>query len=423
MNKTILPVIVLIILSYSARSEWVTLNSGTAMNLNSVFFVNQQTGFICGAGSVLRKTTDGGLNWIALDPFAVLEIRSVYFLNANTGLICGNGGMIAKSTNGGMNWNTITSGTSNTLLTLSFYNSSIGVCCGNSGTTLYTTNGGDNWLEGYPTGYLVTFYTSFMLNASTGYSAGVNTIFSPLVGKTTNGGANWTYSSFMVNNNEAAVYGIHFFNDQNGVAVSNLWNGQGGISRTTNGGVNWTSQIFLYGLFGLDFPSPNTGYCAGSNGSIMKSSDGGINWTAQTSGTSSTLRAVYFVDSLFGFAVGQAGTLLKTTNGGVTGLLGNSNENPEEFRLYQNYPNPFNPRTKIKFDTPPQPSPMGREYWLRLVVYDILGREITVLVNEQLKPGTYEVSWDASAYPSGVYLYQLSINNERLATKKMVLIK
>jgi hypothetical protein len=88
---------------------------------------------------------------------------------------------------------------------------------------------------------------------------------------------------------------------------------------------------------------------------------------------------------------------------------------PKYFSLSQNYPNPFNPTTKIKFDTPPQPSPKGREQWVRLLIYDILGREITTLVNQQLKPGTYEVEWDGSNFPSGVYFYKLFliIRNKR----------
>jgi photosystem II stability/assembly factor-like uncharacterized protein len=425
MNKLIISIAALLIFSISIQSQWEILNSGTSQNLNSVYFVNHQTGYICGAGSALRKTTDGGLNWIAQDPFSAIELRSVYFFDANTGLVCGDNGIIIKTTNGGTNWNIVIVG-SNYLLTLSFYNNSAGVCCGNMGTELYTTNGGNSWLTGYPTGYLITFYTSFMLNSSTGYCAGVNTIFSPLVGKTTNGGANWTYSSFMVNNNEATVFGIHFFDDQNGIAISNLWNAQGGISRTANGGLNWTSQIFTYGLFGMAFPSPNIGYCAGYNGTIMKSTDGGNNWFNQSSGTASTLRAVNFVDSLYGFAVGQAGTLLKTTNGGITGISGWTNEAPNEYRLYQNYPNPFNPVTKIKFSLP-FPS-KGGVVDVRLVIYDVLGKEVASLIPplrgglEGLQPGTCEVNWDASNYPSGVYFYRL-ITDGYSETRKMVLIK
>ena len=101
----------------------------------------------------------------------------------------------------------------------------------------------------------------------------------------------------------------------------------------------------------------------------------------------------------------------------INGLAGNNNL-PYEFRLYQNYPNPFNPVSNIKFDIPVQTS-----CWdVSLIIYDILGNEIAVLVNSYLTPGTYEYSWDASYFPSGVYFYKLSAG-EFNAVNKMVLIK
>ncbi len=107
----------------------------------------------------------------------------------------------------------------------------------------------------------------------------------------------------------------------------------------------------------------------------------------------------------------------------VVGIKQISNEVPENYSLSQNYPNPFNPTTKIKFAIPlSRGVSAGRGVLTRLVIYDILGREITTLVNEQLKPGTYEVVWDGSNFNSGVYFYKL-ITHDYSETKKMVLIK
>ncbi len=128
------------------------------------------------------------------------------------------------------------------------------------------------------------------------------------------------------------------------------------------------------------------------------------------------------------------GTSKKMTNiGGVAvtikysqlvGIIANNNQLPKEFKLYQNYPNPFNPTTKIKFDIPPSRGARGVP--TRLVIYDVLGREIAVLVNDQLTPGTYEVEWSATGgaenYSSGIYFYRL-ITSEYTETKKMVLLK
>ena len=86
-----------------------------------------------------------------------------------------------------------------------------------------------------------------------------------------------------------------------------------------------------------------------------------------------------------------------------------------EYRLFQNYPNPFNPVTKIRFD-------IKAESFTKLTVYDVTGREIKNLVNENLKAGEYEISWDANNYSSGLYFFRLETPGY-IDTKKMILIK
>jgi len=111
----------------------------------------------------------------------------------------------------------------------------------------------------------------------------------------------------------------------------------------------------------------------------------------------------------------------------VTGIDKISNEIPNSFALYQNYPNPFNPTTKIKFSIP---EVRGQKLEVRLVVYDILGNEVTTLVNEKLQPGTYEMEFNGSNYSSGIYFYKIEItdpeSNSGLyfsETKKLILLK
>ncbi len=107
----------------------------------------------------------------------------------------------------------------------------------------------------------------------------------------------------------------------------------------------------------------------------------------------------------------------RNPTGNAIGINIISTETPESFVLSQNYPNPFNPVTKIRFSI--SGSSVTQTF---LSVYDLLGREVQVLVNKQLQPGTYEANWDASAYPSGVYYYRLGTETYS-KTKKMVLIK
>ena len=97
-----------------------------------------------------------------------------------------------------------------------------------------------------------------------------------------------------------------------------------------------------------------------------------------------------------------------------------SSDVPSEFSLLQNYPNPFNPTTKIQFSIPPSKGVRGMN--VKLIIYGVLGIEVATLVNQQLKPGTYEVQWDGSNYPSGVYFYKLESDNF-VQSKKLILLK
>ncbi len=91
------------------------------------------------------------------------------------------------------------------------------------------------------------------------------------------------------------------------------------------------------------------------------------------------------------------------------------NEIPIEFNLSQNYPNPFNPITTIKYKIP-------ELNFVTLKVYDVLGREVTILINEEKPIGSYEVEFNATNLPSGVYFYSLQAGSF-VETKKMVLMK
>jgi hypothetical protein len=91
------------------------------------------------------------------------------------------------------------------------------------------------------------------------------------------------------------------------------------------------------------------------------------------------------------------------------------------FSLLQNYPNPFNPTTKIKF-TVPSALATAQSVSTKLVLYNLLGQEVQTLLNKKLLPGNYEVEFDGSNLPSGIYLYKLTCGNNSL-TKKMMLLK
>ena len=104
----------------------------------------------------------------------------------------------------------------------------------------------------------------------------------------------------------------------------------------------------------------------------------------------------------------------KSLGDNFTGNKENNNV-PEKYSLGQNYPNPFNPMTNIRYTLP-------KNSFVSLKVYDVLGKEVTTLVNESLSPGTYEAIFDATKYSSGVYFYKLEAG-VFAKTRRMMLIK
>jgi hypothetical protein len=178
-------------------------------------------------------------------------------------------------------------------------------------------------------------------------------------------------------------------------------------------------------LWGVSFTDANTGTVVGdrgdgygdmNGGTILRTTNGGATWTEQSSGTTCRLFGVSFTDANTGTAVGRSGAILRTTSGGVTWVEGDEPRNvPELYLLCQNYPNPFNPKTGIRYQVPGVSD-------VKLIVYDLLGREVAVLVNERKVPGTYEVAFDGNGLASGVYIYRLRAGSF-VQSRTMLLLK
>src|SRR5690606_42125612 len=98
-----------------------------------------------------------------------------------------------------------------------------------------------------------------------------------------------------------------------------------------------------------------------------------------------------------------------------TNILTNLSNAPQEYSLSQNYPNPFNPATMIEFSIP-------SESYIKLKVYDIMGREVSILAQGIHNEGIYRTAFDGSAMASGIYIYKIETENFNLS-KKMILMK
>ncbi len=101
-----------------------------------------------------------------------------------------------------------------------------------------------------------------------------------------------------------------------------------------------------------------------------------------------SMKSVYFVNDLTGWAVGENGVIVKTTTGGITSVNNVGSEIPDRYYLSQNYPNPFNPRTIINYE-------LRIKNFVMLRVYDIAGREVATLVNDIMQAGKHAVEFNA----------------------------
>jgi hypothetical protein len=204
---------------------------------------------------------------------------------------------------------------------------------------------------------------------------------------------------------------VYFVNDNTGIVT-----GTGGtILRTTNAGVTWSiiSAGVVNNFYTVSFANENTGTIAGT-GKVMRTTNGGMNWENQSINYSNDLYSMDFVNANTGWAAGQLGAIFRTERGGV-GVNQISSQVPEKFALLQNYPNPFNPSTIINFQ-------LTINSYVNLKVYDMNGKEIATLVNENLHAGEYEIKWSADNISGGVYFYTLETENFK-DTRRMILLK
>jgi photosystem II stability/assembly factor-like uncharacterized protein len=366
------------------------------------------------------------MTWQVTSSQSPVILNDIFVIDSNTIVAVGDAGTILRTTDAGNSWTTVNSGVTDDLLSVSFVDS-FGICGALSQTILYSSNSGASWNIAQSGFFGGGFWGAKMLSGEIGFVAGENSIFQPLLGMTTDSGLNWDFHAFYLNGSEGKATGVDFTDMFTGYVCAGTFDLYGAIAKTTDSGINWITTLFPDPLFDINFPISNTGlvgYAVGDAGVILKTINAGDSWQQQQGGTILKLNKVHFIDLDYGIAVGENGIILRTTTGGepVTNVEKLSSQ-ISEFSLEQNYPNPFNPSTKIKYTIPASPKSSPKERTLvHLIVYDILGKQVAELVNEEKQPGVYEVNFDGTNLSSGVYLYRLTAGTFS-DIKKLVLLK
>jgi len=433
----------------NAGVNWV-LNNLQAQNVEfrSVCFPVPDTGYIVGAQSddnsgVIYKTFDGGITWIQTAA-TYRSLNSVFFVNSKVGYAVGKNGMVLKTIDGSVIWNSQLSNTEQDINSVYFVEENVGFTAGASGIVQKTVNGGIlgppfavSGIIHYEDGSLVPSGKVYAVK----YDLASNSIIYLDTAHITNGVYTLTHvpqdsvDVMAYQDDEVDVlprldfvptfYGntIFWANSNTLYPNGNLTNININVPKIVNAGNN--NDSIGGGVYAQSISSPLSGariYAKIGNNYVSygTSKTGGGYKIHQLLQGNYTLICDRFGYRSASRTVQLGSVVLDTVNFYLSlfvpiGIINQNLYTPTAYKLDQNYPNPFNPSTNIRVD-------IVKDSKVNLTIYDMLGREVAVLINQQLKPGTYKVDWNASNYPSGIYFYKL-VTNDFTQTKKMILIK
>ena len=300
--------------------------------------------------------------------------------------------------------------------------------------TVYRTNDGiTDWIE--ITGTLPTKRIQDIAVSPTGIVLIVSDIG---IFRSTDNGDSWEE----VNNGIPATYHHSIMFHQNGDVFIGGGGDGGGVFRSTDNGLNWTkgdeSGLGNSGILSIVSHS-NGNIVVGTFNGVYQSKDLGATWSDPGGGFyDSEVNALAFNNSNILFAGTTASGVFKSLDIS-TSIEFNNPSIKNQYSLSQNYPNPFNPTTTIRYSVPTLVNEdlHSLKNNVKLVVYDIMGREVSTIINEKQESGSYEVEFDGTELSTGVYFYKLEVGaSTRLSankansatdnfvqTKKMILLK
>jgi len=401
----------------SLVAQWVQTNGpfGTNSSTNTGYArLNTFTEFdgILFAGTFeagVFCSSDNGNNWSQLNsglayPWA-MDIRS--FITYNNILFVGTAGGIYFSTNNGFNWSKTDSGLTNAdIRSFSVIGSNLFVGTFGGGVFV-SSNNGLNWRD-INTGLSNKQITTLIAVGTNLYAGTAN---GNGVYLSTNNGANWIPKITGLKN--TTVWAL------SSVGLNLFAGTDRGVFLSIDNGDNWNpiNTGFTGGTV-MSFTVDKNNLFLSSWSGVFMSINNGSNWTEVNTGLSETGKYVLSV-----FANGAnllAGTMYdgawkRPLSEMITDVEEEHNILPAKFSLEQNYPNPFNPSTLIKFSIP-------TSLVVTLKVYDLLGRDVTSLVDEEKQAGNYIIKFDGSSLSSGIYFYRLQSGNF-VETKKFIIMR
>lgn len=399
-------------------------------------------------GSGIYRSSDDGNTWSQINHGFTSAVINAISIQPNGDIFAGVDGGVLCSTDDGFTWEQ-TSHTLDTLNILSISNAPDNEILAGTNDGLYSSaDAGRQWkfagLSGKQISAVITT-TDGEIVAGTNDSTGVW-----LSG---DGGKSWSLrslnsgavSSLVVDpNNYGYVYAANLRGVYRSTDNGSNWNrvltllnpyppnlqvslatnrsgylfasGPSGVDRSTDHGSSWNlTTLDSVWVSSLCTNSSNYVFAAVGN-SIYESTDNGNTWNHLDAGLSD---GTIFYPNILSLAASSDGYILAGTYGnGLFRTITSTNGVPAVplvSSLFQNFPNPFNPVTTIRYD-------ITQKSFVSITVYDVLGRRVATLVNEEKQPGSYQVDFNARGLSSGVYFYRLIAGNF-LQMKKLMLIK
>ncbi|MCX6162092.1 MAG: T9SS type A sorting domain-containing protein [Ignavibacteriae bacterium] len=373
------------ILIRTSNAQWVELSTGTTAWFWTISSPDNNTCWVSGNSATVLRTTNGGINWQSVGGTSIgtTTLYNIFAVDANTAITslrADSSAKVFRTSNGGTNWSQVFT------QRYGFINS------------IWMTSSVNGFMMGDPVGgrlYVLGNQIWFVTDTTRLYYS-------------SNNGSNWSIQSKCDAHSSGKVW---FNSPTNGMSSGDT------VNYTSNSGTTWVSaylQNFLItGLTGKG----NYYFVCNSNSpkKIQMTSNSGLNWIVeyQTTGGNNLMHMTVSRNGNIGWACTDYGLIVKRTT--PISITTQSIENPEKYILLQNYPNPFNPVTRIRYELP-------RAGVVRLAVYDVMGREVEMLVNERQAAGSDEAVWDETRFASGVYFYRLNAG-DFIKTLRMILIK
>ncbi len=384
--------------------SWTGINEGLPVHYTQTLsLVRSGIGLFAGTyyGGVYRSTDDGR-TWINTNNGLLFpEVWAIAALG--TTLFVGTAGGGAYVSDNGGTWRWSASGLANwEIWSLTVMGAD--VFAGTGGGVFRSTDGGESWTVTNLdfTNYVVLSLAVMGDNLFAGtQDAGVHL--------SSDRGATWQrVSSGMGDQSVLAM----------AVSGTTLFAGtlDNGVYMSTDSGSSWTAfNSGLPRMVIIALAVAGEQIFAGAMGGVFYSNTAADRWTDATAGLGPRYFYAFDATETDLFAATGMGVWRRPLSEFVTDVEASRSDLPHEFSLAQNYPNPFNPSTSIGYQLPDA----GHA---KLSVYDLLGREVTVLVDEQKAPGSYSVRLDADGLASGTYVYMLRSGGQ-MQSRKMTLVR